>query len=198
MHDADEVRHPTARQIGRLYNLARLCALDHDATKALLQEQYQVASSKDLTMYQYEAFTAELQRHADTIARGRQLPPAAAHPRDGMYASAEHLREFAQGVKDFRRAWADDLTDDDVTVLAVILDKFRLYRSRDRKLSQAQLDEFLTSAGKFQLWVFRRACEIYLSSYTTKPERYFLGIMKNVVRDRNRELAAAQRDLLLV
>lgn len=188
---------PTPRQISRLYALASRCGYNHVQVKTALHSLYGVSSSKDLTAMQYEQFTADLERELHAAAIGRDLPPAEAEPRYGMFASAAHLAEFANSVHTFGRAWAGQMTDDDVTLLSILLDKFRLYRTRDRKLSQKQVDDFIDAAGKFPLWVFRAAGEIYLSHYTHKPERYFLGIMKNVVRDRQREAAARQGDLAL-
>lgn len=188
---------PTGRQIGRLYALGHAAGMDHATVKDELSALYQVSSSKDLTALQYEQYTTHLQRQVDAQAHGRSLPPADAQPRYGMFASAAHLSEFANSVRTFGRAWPGQMTDDDVTLLSILLDKFRLYRTRDRKLSQKQLDDFIDAAAKFPLWVFRAAGEIYLAHYTHKPEKYFLGIMKNVLRDRQREAAARQGDLAL-
>lgn len=189
---------PTARQIGRLYALASRCGYNHDQVIAALQSLYGVGSSKGLSPLQYESFTAELTREVGAQAQGRGLPEADAQPRYGMFASAAHLTEFATSVRTFGRAWGGQMTDEDVTLLAILLDKFRLYRTRDRRVSQKQLDDFIDTAGQFPLWVFRAAGEIYLGHYTNKPEKYFIGILKNVVRDQQREAAARQGDLALI
>lgn len=188
---------PTHRQIARLYALASRCGYNHVQVKTALDSLYGVSSSKDLTPVQYEQFTADLDRELRAQAHGRDLLAEEAVPRAGMFASAAHLVEFADSVRTFGRAWPAQMTEEDVTLLAILLDKFRLYRVRDRKLSQKQVDEFIDAAGKFPLWVFRAAGDIYLAHYTHKPEKYFLGIMKNVVRDRQREAAARQGDLAL-
>jgi hypothetical protein len=188
---------PTGRQIGRLYSLGHALGMDHDTVKQELQVLYGLSSSKDLSPIQYEEYTTHLQRQINAAATDRQLPPDEAEPRYGMYASAAHLAEFANSVQTFGRAWAGQMADEDVVLLSILLDKFRLYRVRDRKLSQKQVDDFVDAAAKFPLWVFRAAGEIYLGHYTHKPEKYFLGIMKNVIRDRQREAAARQGDLAL-
>lgn len=189
---------PTSRQIGRLYSLGRALGLDHDATRALLTERYHVASSKNLSTYQYEEFTRDLQRQVHAAAVGRGLAPEDAQPRFGSYSSFDQLAAYAESVLTTGRAWPGQMTLTDAELLALLLDKFRLYRSRDRRLSQKQLDDFVADAGRYQPWVFRSAAEIYLGGHTDKPEKYFLGICQHVVADRNRELAAQQRDLQLV
>lgn len=189
---------PTSRQIARLYSLARNCALSHADVIAELQALYQVDSTKRLSAVQYEQYTTHLVRYSETLCAGHGLPPQAAAPRPGMFASYGHLSEFADSVRTFGRLWPGQMTEDDALVLSLLLDKFRLYRTRDRKLSQRQLDQFVAKVGRFPVAVFRAAGAEYLAKHTRQPEAYFLGICKGMLRDQSALAAQIHGGLQLV
>lgn len=181
---------PTDRQIARLYALATKAGLSHADTRAELQERYGVASSKDLLPHQYEQVCTDLQR---------RLRPTEGQPRDGAYAAPDHLVEYARGLQQFGTIWRGRMTDDDVRLMTILLNDFRLYRTRDRRMSQRQLDQFIRSLARFDITIFRRASEVWLTHYRTgKNERYFLGICLHIQRDDASRRAGLQTTLELV
>ncbi len=176
---------PTDRQIARLYALGNHAGLNHAAVIAELADRYGVDSSKDLQPWQYEAYCTDLQR--------RQRP-AAGPVKDSAYAAPDDMYQVAVAAKTFGRLW-QHMTDDDVTLLAHLLNDWRLYRSRDRRLSQRQIDALLVKLAAVPLPVFRRAATVWLERYRNRNEKYFFGICQHVQADLAREAALQQQPL---
>ena len=176
---------PTDRQIARLYALGNHAGLNHAAVKAELFERYGVDSSKDLLPWQYEAYCTDLQR--------RQRPEAGP-VKDNAYSAPADMLEIAASARQFGRLWAH-MNEDDVTLLAHLLNDWRLYRSRDRRLSQRQIDKLLDKLAAVPLPVFRRAATIWLERYRARNEKYFFGICQHVQADLAREAALQQQPL---
>lgn len=199
---------PTPRQIGRLYALAARCGLNHEQALGELNERYAVTSSRQLRDHQYEEYTAGLTRRASSQpARAPQAPPpsspgaAGAVPafRAGAYSSADQLLDFANAVRHFGRLWPGRMTPEDSVLLAHLLNDWRLYRIRDRKLSQRQLDNLVDRLRPLDPATFRAAGVIWLEHYRTgKNEKYFFGICQHLEADRASHQAAQQGRLQLV
>lgn len=192
---------PTARQIARLYTLAHACGLTHAQVKAQLQQCYGVDSSKQLTARQYEAVTLDYERR---IKAGTHAAPAAAPdeldgalPASGMYTNAAQIRESVDGCLVFQRLWVGEPFEaSDALALSLVIDDCRLYRSRDRKLSQKQVDWIVEQTNKYPLWAFRRAANTWLEKYRGCNERYFIGVLAGVVKDQARQSCRASEPAL--
>jgi hypothetical protein len=177
---------PTDRQIARLYALGNHAGLTHAAVKAELFQLYGVDSSKALAAWQYEAYCTDLQR---------RQKPAAGPVKDNAFSAPADMLEIAASARQFGRLWPGKMTDDDVTLLAHLLNDWRLYRSRDRRLSQRQIDALLIKLSAVPLAVFRRAAAIWLERYRARNEKYFFGICQHVQADADREAALQQQPL---
>jgi hypothetical protein len=178
---------PNQRQIKRLYALSHAAGLTHAQVKAELLDRYGITSSKALRDFQYEDYCTDL------IRRARPEPGAY---RDGAYASAPHLREYAFAAFEFGRLWPGDMEHEDAQALTIILDDFRMHRVRDQKLSQRQLDNFIDHLAGFPVEVFRRAASEWLAKHRTQGEQYFIGIMKGMMRDDAHKARAQQTSSL--
>ena len=166
---------PSRRQINRFWSLARNAGLDHAAVHSELDRLYGLSSSRDLTPSQYEEYTLSLLR------RGR---PEEGLYREGAYSDAESLASYAETAVRFGRLWRDlDSTDDDLQLLILLLNDFRLYRARDRRLSQKQVDAIVERLDRVPLPVFRRAAAVWIEGHRTKNERYFFGICQHIGAD---------------
>jgi hypothetical protein len=180
---------PTDRQIARLYALANRAGLSHDQVIAELFDRYEAMSSKSLQGFQYEQYCTDLQR------RGKS--PEGSY-REGAYASADHVREYVESAVQFGRLWRGEMTDQDARALIVVMDDFRRHRTRDRRLSQKQMDAICDKLRAFPLEIFRRAAGEWLAKYRSRGEKYFVGIMKGMMRDDAHQAALSQGTLQLV
>jgi hypothetical protein len=190
----------TRNQIIHIYSTAREAGISHDDAKAELCAVYDVTSSRELTYNQYREYIRHLEAlKSEQSQAARQAAPQASpegKPAAGYYSSHAQLYEFVQGAREFKRLW--ELTSDqDVACLAFLLDKFRLYRVRDKRLSHHQVHTLVDKIAQFPLNVFRRSYQVYVDGKTAKPEEYFIGIMAHVCRDARREQDAFTGDLAL-
>lgn len=172
--------HPSPPQITRLYTLASGAGWTRDDVHDWLASRYNLHSSKDLTPRQYEQMTAFLQG----VIEGRQRDS------DGMARKADAARGFPRlhdktGLRRlFRQHWPamvsnhPDLAED----LLEVLDCARLYR-RVGTVSPGLMIKLLQKMRKFDVTILEPAAAAYLKSYTTKDERYFLGICRRLRHD---------------
>ena len=183
----------TRNQIIHLYTTGREAGMDHNQVKAELSAIYGVSTSKDLTYDQYREYA----RHLSQLR-----PPKAGAQREGKAkagycASHPQLAEFVAALHRFNPLWPGQATAQDLECLVFVLDKFRNYRVRDRRLSHRQVRELVAKIAQFPLWVFRKAYGVYVAGATAKPEEYFIGIMAHTCRDARREADAFTHDLAL-
>jgi hypothetical protein len=181
------LRAPTADQIKRLYTLATQAGLDHAAVKGELHARYGVDSSKDLSLRQYENFTAFLQGMAR--AAGRKVGSGFVKP-----AAPDKLHSLNDCGALLRAEWPEIFERDQelAAELVQVLDCWRLLRGRGA-MSKAIAATCIETIRKADFRDVHRTVTTYLTGYTTRNERYFLGILRGEAWRRKREDRKAQR-----
>jgi len=174
---AQSRQHPTQKQITKLYTVAGQAGLDHAGVKDELFARYGLASTKDLSLRQFQEFLAFVEGMAR--AAGRKPPTLKddpAHPKCSSRGDCERL---------LRSEWPLIFTQDpDLAGLLVsACDYFRLTRLSG-KVSQAILAAAIQTLAKADLRDIRAKVGAYLTGYTGKDERYFLGMVRQARHDR--------------
>jgi len=174
---ATERKHPTDAHITRLYTLAAQAGLDHAGVKDELFARYGVDSTRDLSLRQYEQFTAFLE--GMTWARCRAGSPNPAIKGPGK------LNSRADCAALLRREWPELFPRDEALAADLVeaLDCWRLTRLSGT-LGEGIASATIQQVGKADLRDVRRATAAYLTGYTTRNERYFLGMVRGAKRDR--------------
>ena len=171
---------PTTPQLKRLFALARNAAISPDELKAIVRDRYGHASRRDLSDREYEELCVHLQEVSGDRAAG------SGRLRAGELANEMEILAWLQSEK---LPWPEiAVTSHDVSVATTLLDDFRRRRARYKRISVAQARTWLSWWGRYPLYIWRRATEVWLAGHRTKGERYFLGICQNIERDD--ELAA--------
>lgn len=186
----------TRNQIIHLYSTGREAGMTHDEIKQELAACYGVTTSRDLSVAQYREYVTHLQQQKIEQAPRRAVTTDG-KPAQGYLTSYAMLQEYVAGALQFGRLWPGQVTSEDAECLAFLLDKFRLYRVRDKRLSRHQVDAMVTKIAQFPLAVFRRSYVAYVDKHQGKPEEYFIGIMAHQCRDERRQQDAFTRDLAL-
>ena len=164
--------------------LAKL-GLDYETdVRDELQALYGVRSIRLLTLSEFHSYTARLQALADGKAPAAALPPHRERaPQVGYCTSFDQLRLRALAAVSERRVWPGEAHQPEVECLAYVLNRALQYRRRDGRLSLAQVEGIIGVCGRYPLWAFRRAVEIWGGTDKPTNENFFYGICRNVIRD---------------
>ena len=174
--------HPTDAHITRLYTLATKAGLDHAGVKDELFARYGVDSSRDLSLRQYEQFTAFL----EGMVRAKMRGCGEAKRRGGEEAKGPgKLNSRADCAGLLQREWPEIFPRDEALAADLVeaLDCWRLTRLSGT-LGEGIASATIQQVGKADLRDVRRATAAYLTGYTTRNERYFLGMVRGAKRDR--------------
>lgn len=167
--------NPTQRQIARLYTLAGQAGLSHAEVIAQLRDAYGVESTKRLTLPQYEEFVAWIKGRIGARVSGDARHPA----REGqIWQRAQVARMLDIEWPGLDGDLRDRLTD--------VLDDFRLYRSTGR-ISASVLRQTIQRIARFGPELVGQACDIWLSRYRERDERYFAGICRSLKRQAKKQ-----------
>jgi hypothetical protein len=180
--------NPSQAQIARLYTLAGKASLDHSAVIAQLRGAYNVESTRQLSLPQYEEFCLWIKGRIGARATGEGAPPA----REGqLWQRAQVVRildeELATMVPGGVPAPAEMREH-----LADVLDDFRLYRGTGR-ISAALLRALIQQIRRYHPSIITAACEVWLAHYRERNEAYFLGILRRIKRETKNQARTAQR-----
>ena len=93
------------------------------------------------------------------------------------------MLEVAQAQVIEGRVWRGEANEQDAELLAYVLGRCLAYRRRDGRLSLAQVHGIIGVCGRYPLWAFRRAVQIWAGNAKPNKENYFYGICRNVIRD---------------
>jgi len=174
---AQSRQHPTQPQIAKLYTVAGRAGLDHAGVKDELFARYGIDSTKQLSLRQFQEFLAFFEGMAR--AAGRRPPSIKddpAHPKCSSRGDCERL---------LRSEWPLVFSRDPAVAAGLVeaFDCFRLTRL-SAKAAESMLAAAMQQLTKADLRDVRKAVAAYLTGYTTKPERYFLAMVRNAKRDR--------------
>lgn len=183
-------RHPTAAQCGRLYAIGAAAGISNAAVKAEMQARYGVESASDLNLRQYEALCTDLARMAGAGRAGSQTrPETEAGPGAGL-GTRPTVRSLQDCQQLLERAWPELIQEKHRWQLArdvaLSLDAFRLTRAKGI-WSEALARTTIERMKKHGYQIIAQTVAIYLERYTSRDERWFLGICRRLYRDSERE-----------
>jgi len=170
-------QHPTQPQITKLYTVAGQAGLDHAGVKDELFARYGLKSTKDLSLRQFEQFLVFFEGMA---RQAQRRPPTTkddpAHPKCSSRADCERL---------LRSEWPLIFTQDPdlAGCLVSAFDCFRLTRLSG-KAAESILAAVIQTLAKADLRDIRAKLGAYLTGYTNRNERYFLGMVRTARLDR--------------
>ena len=177
---AQSRQHPNQAQITKLYTVAGKAELDHAGVKDELFARYGLESTKQLSLRQFQEFLVFLEGMARAAGRkAPRLKDDPAHPKCSSRGDCERL---------LRSEWPLVFTGDEALAgnLVLAMDCWRLTRLSGNA-SEAILAASIQRIAKADLRDIRAKLPAYLTGYTNRDERYFLGMVRQARRDRQLE-----------
>jgi len=181
----EENGRPTAAQCGRLYAIGRAAGLANPGVKQLMFERYGAMSSSDLTLRQYEELCSYLLLVQKTREAEARAPGSSAE-----MSASRRMRSLKDCQQLLEVAWPDLIAEQHRWQLArdvaLALDACRLTRSAGI-WSEARARTTIERMKKLGYEVVAAAVAVYLERYTSRDERYLIGICRRLDREARME-----------